>query len=113
MAKKTKTNAVADDASPPAGTTPELGLEGKGVAPVKINDVDKAISRYERAKEKRCQASPAEIAAKQELAAMLHHHKDSLPRNEEGNAFYRHEGRDYVLEEKLKCRKVDDGTDEE
>lgn len=111
MAKKTNPSATAPVAAPVK--TPELGLEGAGVSPLAIPAIDKAVSKYERAKDKRCQASPGEIAAKQELSALLHQHRDELPRNEAGEHFYRHDGKDYILEEKLKCRKVDDGSGDE
>lgn len=93
---------------------PDLpGVEGEGVVPVSIADIDKAIGKYERAKEKRCAESPKEIGAKQELRALLHTHRAALPVNGDGQPFYRSEGVDYCLEETLKRRRCDDGSGDE
>lgn len=94
--------------------TPDLpGVVGKGVSHVKITAIDKAASKYEGKKEKRCQASPGEIAAKNELKELLHTHRDQLSVNAEGLKFYRFEGVDYILEETLKRRSADEGSDGE
>lgn len=86
---------------------PELPeMTGKGVEIPSIKAVDKAADEYQTAKDKRCQQSPRELAAKGKLQELLHKHRDALPKNEEGYAFYRYEGRDYVLEEKMAVRKV-------
>jgi len=87
-------------------------MDGPGVAALEIPELEKAISKYQRKKEARCQASPDEISAKTELKALLHQHRASLPINAEGVPFYRSDGRDYVLEEKLKVKRVE-GADEE
>lgn len=93
---------------------PDLpGVEGDGVAPVRIKEIDQAITKYERAKEKRCAESPKEVAAKQSLRALLHENRDNLSLNEDGQRFYRSEGVDYILEESLRRRKVDDGSGDE
>jgi hypothetical protein len=89
------------------------GIEGPGVAPLSIPEIDKAIAKYQRKKEARCNASPDEIAAKNEVKALLHQHRDELPVNGDGVPFYRSEDRDYVLEEKLSVRKVHDDEDED
>ena len=89
------------------------GVEGEGVSPLKIPDLDRAIVKYERKKEARCQASPDELAAKKELRDCLHEHRDELPKTSDGVPFYRYDERDYLLEEKLKVRKVDDGSEDD
>jgi hypothetical protein len=92
------------------------GMSGEGVAPLSIASIDKAIDKYEQKKEQRCKASPGEIAAKQELLALLHKNRDKLPLNDDGHAFYRYEQVDYVLEETMKRKKVaseGDGAGEE
>lgn len=89
------------------------GMEGPGVEVLEIAEVDKAISKYQRKKEARCQVSPGEIEAKRELRAALHKHRDKLPVTAEGVPFYRSDGRDYFLEEKLTVRKVEDASDDE
>lgn len=91
----------------------EIPMQGEGVAPLKINELDKAIAKYQRKKEARCAVSPDEIAAKNEVRGLLHQHRDKLPVNAEGVPFYRCEDRDYVLEEKLRIRKVDQDGEEE
>lgn len=96
-----------------AAKNEELGLSGAGVEPLEIPDIEKAIANYQKKKEARCQVSPAEIAAKQELAEVLHAHRDELPVNGDGVPFYRCEDRDYLLLEKLKVRKVAAPDDDE
>lgn len=85
----------------------ELPVKGEGVEKLEIPEIEKAISKYQRKKEARCTASPGEIAAKQELADLLHAHRDALPVNGEGAPFYRSEDRDYIITEKLKVKKVE------
>lgn len=96
MAKKDKTAALP-------------GMTGKGIAPLSIPAIDKAINSYERKKEKRCQASPGEVSAKRDLTALLAKHRDELPANEDGQRFYRYEGVDYIVDVVLKRRAADDG----
>lgn len=86
----------------------EIPLEGEGVAPLKIAELDRAIAKYQKKKEARCAVSPDEVSAKNEVRALLHKHRESLPKNEQGVPFYRSDDRYYVLEEKLKILKVDD-----
>ena len=84
------------------------GISGPGVAPLSIPEINKAIAKYEKKKEARCDASLDEIAAKRELTALLHANADKLPKNTDGNSFYRLDDIDYVLEEKLKRSRADD-----
>lgn len=93
----------------PTGTDDLPGMTGKGVVGVVIEEITKAANKYERKKDARCQASPGEVAAKQELRELLHKHRDQLPTNEDGNPFYRHDNTDYILTEKLVRRGADDG----
>lgn len=86
-------------------TAPLPGMTGAGIAPLSIPAIDKAISKYERKKDERCKASPGEIAAKQDLKAILHKHRDQLPMNSDGVPFYRYDDVDYLLEETLKRKK--------
>ena len=86
-------------------------MTGKGVELLSIPAIDKAAAKYEQKKDARCKVSPAEVAAKDELLTTLHAHRDKLPKNEEGNFYYRYEGVDYVLEESLKRKKVTSGDD--
>ena len=82
------------------------GISGPGIAPLSIDAIDKAITKYERKKDERCKASPGEIAAKQELKALLHKHREKLPVNADGVPFYRADDVDYLLDETLKRQKV-------
>lgn len=91
----------------------ELGLSGAGVEPLEIAEIEKKISKYQKLKDARCQASPPEVAAKMELQKALHAHRDELPVLADGTPFYRCDGRDYVLEEKLKVRKVEADDDDD
>jgi hypothetical protein len=91
----------------------ELGLKGQGVEPLEIPEIDKAIAKYQRKKEARCAESPGELAAKKDLQAVLHAHREELPVDETGVPYYRSDGRDYILEEKLRVKKVETATDED
>lgn len=92
------------------GSLHELpGITGKGVEPLVIDDIAKAAGKYERKKNERCDKTPGEIAAKQELREAMHENRVKLPLNGDGNPFYRHEGVDYILTEKLTRQKADDG----
>ena len=91
----------------------ELGLTGPGVETVEIPEIEKAISKYQKFKEARCTASPTEIAAKTALRQLLHDNRKSLPINGDGVPFYRSDGRDYVLLETLKVRKVETEDEDE
>lgn len=103
--KKTKSKKAASNVV-------ELLLGGgKGVQPLKIAEIDAAAKNYEFHKDKRCEASPGEISAKQELKKLLLKNRERLhedPLTKE--RFYRLDGKDYVLTEKLSMRKVDDGS---
>jgi hypothetical protein len=93
-------------------TTEELpAMEGAGIAPLVIPELDRAVSKYEREKNKRCEASPGEIASKRELTKLLTAHAGELHVNEDGHRFYRTDGVDYIIEEKMKRRKADDGDE--
>lgn len=89
------------------------GLKGPGVEPLSIKAIDAAVEKYEKKKEQRCKASPGEISAKTDLKELLHKNRDKLPLNEDGEHFYRYDGVDYILEEKLKRTKADTGEGQE
>lgn len=89
------------------GKVEELpGIQGKGVEAPSIKKLDGAISEYETEKDKRCKISPREVAAKGKVQELLHKHREELPKTEDGYPFYRYEGRDYILEDKMKVAKV-------
>lgn len=89
------------------------GVEGEGVSPLEIPEVDKAIAKYQKKKDARVAESPGELVAKRELKAILHQHRDQLPKNADGVPFYRYDDRDYLLEEKLKVKAVSDDVDDD
>ena len=93
-----------------ATRTSELPLGGgPGVEPLVISDIDRAVDAYETKKNKRCEASPGELAAKSELKELLIKHREELHTNEDGQRFYRKDGVDYILTEVLKRHTADDG----
>ncbi len=85
------------------------GLDYQPGQVVVFNGIDKAVIAYERKKEKRCEASPGEISAKRDLKEQLAKYRDHLPKNEDGERFYRLDGVDYILTETLKRHRADDG----
>ena len=89
------------------------GVKGPGVSPLEIPEIEKAISKYQRMKNARFEASPGEIAAKTALRGLLHDHRDKLPVNGDGVPFYRSQDRDYLLEEKLHVKKVETSDDDD
>lgn len=93
--------------------TEELPITGKGVEPLIILDIEKAVNAYERKKEKRCEASPGEVSAKRDLRDLLLKHREELPLNEDGQRFYRKDGVDYILKDTLLRRAADDGEVEQ
>lgn len=98
---------------PTPAKTPDLpGVAGPGVSALNIPSIAKAVEKYEQKKKKRCEASPGEIAAKNDLKQEMVANRDRLPVNEDGLRFYRHEGVDYILEEKLTRHAVDGEGDE-
>lgn len=103
------------DAAPRPTPQSLPAMTGPGVEVPRIPVLDKLISKYEAEKEKRCQASPGELAAKKELQFALHQQKASLPVNSDGFAFYRSEDyeRDYILVETMKAKKHASVEDDE
>lgn len=100
MAKKSKKTKTPD--------FPEM--IGEGVAPTVIADIEKAVTRYERKKEEWTKTSPGVVDAKRELRAAMHAHREELPKNEDGEPFYRYDGVDYTLKESVKRTEADDGA---
>lgn len=89
--------------------TPDLpGITGVGVAAIQIAEIDKAVTRYERKKEEWTKTSPGVVDAKRELRSILHAHREELPKNEDGEPFYRCDGVLYTLKESVKRTAADD-----
>lgn len=96
----------------------ELGIEGAGVAPVVIPEVEAAADKYIKIKDARCKISPKEIAAKGELIDVIHKNREKLGQNAAGETIYRYD--DLVIKlipgpEKLSIKEAreDGGTDAE
>lgn len=89
------------------------GVEGEGISPLCIPELDKAIAKYEKRKDARVAESPGELESKRELKVLLHLNREKLPLNGDGVPFYRCDDRDYVLDEKLVIKTVGDDTDGE
>lgn len=110
MSKKKPKKGKADTGTP---EIPEITKGGPGVARLMIPDIDVAVSRYEKMKQKRCEASPGEVAAKKELRMVLLANRDQLHQDDTGARFYRKNGKDYVIVETIKLRDADDGESRE
>jgi rare lipoprotein A (peptidoglycan hydrolase) len=67
------------------------GIEGPGVAAVKIAAIDKAAENYITERDKRMAISPKEKAAKTKLLNALHANKEKLGVDSDGVTFYRYE----------------------
>jgi hypothetical protein len=92
-------------------TTAELpAMTGPGVAPIRIEAIDKAAKKYEAFKLKRSQISPDEKDAKLMLHALLLDNRDKLPINGDGKRFYRMDGIDYILDETMKRKSATSGN---
>jgi hypothetical protein len=56
-------------------------MDGPGVARVSIPEVDALAEAYIVERDKRCNMTPKEIAAKEALIEALHEHADAIGRN--------------------------------
>jgi hypothetical protein len=81
------------------------GIEGAGVAPVRIPEIDQLAEKYVRERDKRCAMTPKEIAAKQALMDAIHTHADQIGRDAGGVIRYHYDDSVVTLapgKEKLK-----------
>ncbi len=86
------------------------GIEGPGVAPISIPRIDKLAAAYVRERDKRCEMTPKEIAAKQKLISALHDNVDKIGRDKDGVLTYRFDDMVIVLKpgkESLKVKAID------
>lgn len=67
------------------------GIEGDGVAPVRIAKIDYLAESYIKERDKRCKQTPKEIAAKEKLIDALHKHADKLSKDKDGALIYRYD----------------------
>jgi hypothetical protein len=86
----------------------ELHIEGKGVSPANIPEIDKLADDYIKERDKRMKQTPREVAAKGKLIDALHEHADQL-KNPDGDILYRMDSLLITLtagKEKLQVRDV-------
>jgi len=91
------------------------GIKGPGVAPKRIPEIDKKADQYIRERDKRCEMTPREIAAKGKLIDAIHKHKDEIGADKNGEIVYRYD--DVVItlkpgKELLKVRSLGDESEE-
>lgn len=100
MAKK----AAAKKAKKPVdGLDPNaLGLEGPGVAVVRIASITKAINEYEDIKTQRCALTPQEVKTKQKVIELMEKNAEKLRNPNTGNLEYHLEDNRYVIIEPAK-----------
>ena len=67
----------------------ELGLTGKGVAPAKIEELDKLIEEYIDWRDRRTKLTTRENEAKENLIEAMHNHAEELA-NRDGDLIYRY-----------------------
>jgi hypothetical protein len=66
-------------------------MEGPGVAPVKIPQVDALAEAYIKERDKRLKLTPKEVSAKQRLVDALHAHADKIGLQPDGTIVYRYD----------------------
>ena len=77
-------------AKPPTPATGDLpGVEGPGVAPKSIPEVEELADKYVVARDARMRATDKEVDAKTKLADSLHKHAEEIGKNEAGEIKYR------------------------
>ena len=94
-------------------TNTELGFEGKGVAPVRIKELDRLAELYIDQRDARIDSLRNEITAKGNLLEALHKHADKL-RLPDGSLVYHYDEKRISVQagkEKLKVESVEiDGS---
>lgn len=64
------------------------GVDGPGVAPVRIPEIDAAAERYESIRDKRMAMTKKEVEAKKELSDLIHAHEKEIGKDGDGNIHY-------------------------
>lgn len=90
-AKKT----AAKSAKPKTEDLP--GVDGPGVAPVRIPAVEAAAAAYFKVKERRCELTTKEVSAKRDLIDVLHANEEKIGRDSTGVLTYRYDDEDLVV----------------
>jgi hypothetical protein len=92
------------------------GMHGPGVAPISVPEVDRAAEAYMTERDKRCQMTPREIAAKDKLIEAIHKNKDKIGVDSNGEVVYRYDDMIVTLKpgkEVLKVKAVREAGEEE
>jgi hypothetical protein len=80
-------------AKPPTPSTGDLpGVEGPGVAPKSIPEIEELADKYVVARDARMRATDKEVDAKTKLADSLHKHAEEIGKNEAGEIKYVYRG---------------------
>lgn len=103
MAKKASKKPAKK--KPVDGNDPNaLGLEGAGVAVVRIASITRAINEYEEIKNERCALTPKEVKGKQKVIELMTAHEDKLRNPSTGNLEYHLDDNRYVIIEPAKVK---------
>lgn len=94
MARKRTPKVLPDpEPEPKPPKTGELpGVEGPGVAPKSIPEIETLADAYVAARDSRQRLTDKEVAAKQRLAEALHEHADEIGKNPDGEIKYVYRG---------------------
>ena len=89
------------------------GIEGPGVAPVRIKELDQAIDAYVAERDKRMTMTKKEVAAKTKLSELMHKHEAEIGKDSNGEIIYRYNDEVAVLKpgkEELKVKTAPEVT---
>jgi hypothetical protein len=86
-------------------------MTGKGVAPLRIAELDKLAEAYCVERDKRLKLTPKEVAAKTKLSEAMHRHEAKL-RQPDGTMLYRYDERRIILTSGKEKLRVEDVSDE-
>jgi len=91
------------------------GIEGEGVAPLSIPEIDKLAKQYIHERGKRCDMTPKELKAKKNLIGAIHKHIDAgtLKKDRDGTVVYRYDDQTIILKQGKETIKVKDVSEPE
>lgn len=97
-----------------APKTPDLpSIEGPGVAPKRIQEIEKAAEAYTTVRDKRVKLSAEEVVAKGNLIGLLHAHEAEIGKDENGVIRYKFDDTLVELAPKKEVLKVKDISEED
>jgi hypothetical protein len=91
------------------------GIEGVGVAPVSIEEIDQLVDAYVLRRDARMERTRQEVEAKQKLITALHANVDKIGKDNTGAIIYRHQDLIVTLragKEELKVRTSEEEPEE-